>query len=57
MVVETFDRGEGCFEAIPLGGVLFAAGGIGERVSEDGVLSPESELLERWAAGEELYRN
>lgn len=57
LVVETFDGGERGFEAVPLSGVLFAAGGIGERVGEDGVVSPESELLEGWAAGEELYRN
>lgn len=55
LVVETLDGGEGGFEAVPLGGVLFAAGGVCQGIGENGVVGPEGELLEGWAAGEELH--
>jgi hypothetical protein len=51
---EPLDLGEGCLQTVPLRGVLLTAFGDGEWFGEDRVVSPEGELFDKRAAGEEL---
>lgn len=53
-MVETLDFGECGLKTVPLGFVLGAPGGDGNRIFESGIVRPEGEFLERGTASEKL---